>query len=119
AGAAAAALLPVLVSFMVLRPSLEPGAFWPALAFFLVVDGAALLVTEELAFRRALIGDPGVAGVGSIAFAAVAFGLWHAVQPGYDGATLGTFVGTAIGGFIAGCLYVLSRSLTVAAVFHA
>src|SRR5207245_2009948 len=34
------------------------------------------------------------------------------------GAPLGTFLGTALGGFVAGCIYVLSGSLTVAALYH-
>ena len=49
---------------------------------------------------------------------AVVFGLWHAVQPGYGGDPLGTLLGTALGGFVAGCVYVLSRSLTAAALYH-
>lgn len=117
--AAAAALLPVAAMVGVLRPTMAAGPFLSALAFFVVVDAAVLLVTEELAFRRALIGSPAEAGLGAIVFAAIVFGLWHAVQPGYDGSPVWSFVGTALGGFITGCLYVLSGSLTVAALYHA
>ena len=56
--------------------------------------------------------------LGALIFMAVVFGLWHAVQPGYGGAPWGTFLGTALGGFVAGCVYVLSGSLSAAALYH-
>ena len=117
--AAAVALVPVTATIVVLRPAIAVGPFLGAMLFFAAVDAAVLLVTEELAFRRALVGRPSAAGLGSIAFAAVVFGLWHVVQPGYGGSPLWSFVGISLGGFITGCLYVLSDSLTVAAAYHA
>jgi len=115
--AAAAALLPVILLVVVLRPVVPASGFAAAFIFFLVADTTVALVTEELAFRRALVGPPESAGLGALALMAVVFGLWHAVQPGYGGDPLGTLLGTALGGFVAGCVYVLSRSLTAAASF--
>src|SRR5207247_303502 len=116
--AAAAALLPVILLVVVLRPVVPASGFAAAFIFFLVADTTVALVTEELAFRRALVGPPESAGLGALALMAVVFGLWHAVQPGYGGDPLGTLLGTALGGFVAGCVYVLSRSLTAAALYH-
>ncbi|PYP17236.1 MAG: hypothetical protein DMD52_04915 [Gemmatimonadetes bacterium] len=116
--AAAAALLPEVLLIAVLRPVVPPSAFAAAFVFFLVADATVAFVTEELAFRRALVGSPDSAGIGALALMAVVFGLWHAVQPGYAGAPLGSLLGTALGGFVAGCVYVLSGSLTAAAVYH-
>ena len=85
---------------------------WP------VADTTVAFVTEELAFRRALVGPPDSAGLGTLVLMALVFGLWHVVQPGYGGAPLGTLLGTALGGFVAGCVYTLSGSLTAAALYH-
>ena len=117
AAAAVAALLPEALLFAVLRPA-APSGFAAAFAFFLVADTAVAFATEELAFRRALVGPPDGAGLGALLFMAVVFGLWHAVQPGYGGAPWGTFLGTALGGFVAGCVYALSGSLSAAALYH-
>src|SRR3989441_5829992 len=101
AAAAVAALLPEALLIAVLRPA-APSGFAAAFAFFLVADTAVAFATEELAFRRALVGPPDAAGLGALIFMAVVFGLWHAVQPGYGGAPWGAFLGTAPGGFVAG-----------------
>jgi membrane protease YdiL (CAAX protease family) len=116
--ATAAALLPAVLLIAVLRPVVPSSGFAAAFVFFLVADTTVAFVTEELAFRRALVGPPDSAGLGALALMAVVFGLWHAVQPGYGGAPLGTLLGTALGGFVAGCVYVLSGSLTAAALYH-
>src|SRR5881628_2168967 len=97
AAAAGAALLPEALLIAVLRPA-APSGFAAAFGFFLVADTAVAFATEELAFRRALVGPPDGAGLGALIFMAVVFGLWHAVQPGYGGAPWGTFLGTALGG---------------------
>ena len=117
AAAAGAALLPEAAVIALLRPS-APSGFVAPFVFFLIADTTVALVTEELAFRRALLGPPESARLSALVLMAVAFGLWHAVQPAYGGAPLGTFLGTALGGFVAGCIYVLSGSLTVAALYH-
>jgi len=116
--AAAAALLPASLLIAVLRPTVPASGFAAAFVFFLVADTMVALVTEELAFRRALVGPPDSAGLGALALMALVFGLWHVVQPGYGGAPLGTLLGTALGGFVAGCVYTLSGSLTAAALYH-
>jgi len=100
--AAAVALAPVLVLLGILHPRLALGPFFAATVFFLAADVCVLFVTEELAFRRALL-----------------FGGWHALQPAYGAAPGWTLVGTAVGGFVMGCLYALSGSLSVAVVYHA
>ncbi|HXL10796.1 MAG TPA: CPBP family intramembrane glutamic endopeptidase, partial [Gemmatimonadales bacterium] len=92
--------------------------FAAAFVFFLAADTTVAFVTEELAFRRALVGPPDSAGLGTLALTAFVFGVWHAVQPGYGAAPLGTLLGTALGGFVAGCVYALSGSLTAAALYH-
>src|SRR6266566_4422048 len=116
--AAAAALLPASLLIAVLRPTVPASGFAAAFVFFLVADTTVALVTEELAFRRALVGPPDSAGLGTLVLMALVFGLWHVVQPGYGGAPLGTLLGTALGGFVAGCVYTLSGSLTAAALYH-
>jgi len=116
--AAAAALLPAILLIAVLRPAVPASGFAAAFVFFLAADTTVAFVTEELAFRRALVGPPDSAGLGTLALTAFVFGLWHAVQPGYGAAPLGTLLGTALGGFVAGCVYALSGSLTAAALYH-
>ncbi|MGH7548464.1 MAG: lysostaphin resistance A-like protein [Gemmatimonadales bacterium] len=116
--AAGIALLPEVALVGVLQPSVSLGALVAPLLFFLVADTTVALVTEELAFRRALLGRPESVRLGSLGLMALAFGLWHVVQPGYDGAPVENFLGTALGGFVTGCLYALSGSLTVAAFYH-
>src|SRR5881398_1693142 len=105
--AAAAALLPASLLIAVLRPTVPASGFAAAFVFFLVADTTV-----------ALVGPPDSAGLGTLVLMALVFGLWHVVQPGYGGAPLGTLLGTALGGFVAGCVYVLSRSLTAAALYH-
>ncbi|MBI1967191.1 MAG: CPBP family intramembrane metalloprotease [Gemmatimonadetes bacterium] len=117
--AAGVALLPEAVHIGILRPDVAAGPVVAASLYFLAADALVLLVTEELAFRRALCGPPESAGLGALALMAVAFGLWHAVQPGYTGSPVWIFVGTSLGGFVTGCLYALSGSLLVAAAYHA
>src|SRR5206468_3639306 len=104
AAAAGAALLPEAAVIALLRPS-APSGFVAPFVFFLIADTTVALVTEELAFRRAPLGPPESARLSALVLMAVAFGLWHAVQPAYGGAPLGTFLGTALGGFVAGCIY--------------
>src|SRR5207245_2098304 len=88
AGARAAALLPASLLIAVLRPTVPASGFAAAFVFFLVADTTVALVTEELAFRRALVGPPDSAGLGTLVLMALVFGLWHVVQPGYGGAPL-------------------------------
>jgi len=117
--AAGAALVPLTLLLMVLRPHVAIGPFVAATLFFLVADAAVLLVTEELAFRRALLSSPEAVRLPELALVAVVFGGWHALQPAYGATPAWTFVGTAVGGFVTGCVYALSGSLSVAAFYHA
>ena len=117
--AAAAALGPMLLVVLALRPQLSTGPFLAATIFFLAADGVVLLVTEELGFRRALLGNPAGVRLPELVFVAIVFGGWHALQPAYGATPAWTLVGTAVGGFVTGCLYALSGSLSVAAIYHA
>ena len=117
--AAAAALGPMLLVMLALRPQVSSGPFLSATIFFLAADGAVLLATEELAFRRALLGSPKTVRLSELALVAIVFGGWHALQPAYGAAPGWTLLGTAVGGFVTGCLYALSGSLSVAAIYHA
>ena len=117
--AAAVALAPVLVLLGILHPRLALGPFFAATVFFLAADVCVLFVTEELAFRRALLGAPAALRLPELALGALLFGGWHALQPAYGAAPGWTLVGTAVGGFVMGCLYALSGSLSVAVVYHA
>ena len=78
---------------------------------------ASALVTVELGFRRLLIGDPTRSGALVVAGAAGVTGLWGwVVGPAIPtvGADALTFGAVAL---VAGCVFVLSRSLLVSAVF--
>jgi hypothetical protein len=94
-------------------------ALLPALLFLVPIGAAAKLVTEELTFRRVLMGQPSTAGlahvVGSSAVAVLWFALlmWTGVSVS-DSVILGTF-----GAISAGCLYSLSGSLLVSGLYSA
>lgn len=90
-----------------------------SLAFLFAVGAPAGLVTEELAFRRILIGDTGKAGLVSVLAAAVGVVAWYALMVWTDVGTGSMVVWGGLGAVIAGCLYVLSRSLLVSACFNA
>lgn len=118
--AAAPTLLAVLV--MVARYGELPTVrVWPLLqvaSFFLVAGAAGSLVTQELAFRRLLIGQSGDAGLLTVMVAAVLFGLWRAVIPETAGGFGRTFLVMSLSGFVMGSLYLLSRSLLVPALYQ-
>ncbi len=94
-------------------------ALLPSLTFLLAVGAATGLVTEELAFRRILIGGTGGAGLASVIAAAAAVVVWYALMVQTDIGTGSMVWLGGLGGVIAGCLYVLSRSLLVSACFNA
>ncbi|HXL11872.1 MAG TPA: hypothetical protein VN955_10795, partial [Gemmatimonadales bacterium] len=71
--AAAAALLPAILLIAVLRPAVPASGFAAAFVFFLAADTTVAFVTEELAFRRALVGPPDSAGLGTLALTAFVF----------------------------------------------
>jgi hypothetical protein len=75
------------------------------------------LVTEELAFRRLLIGAAPGAGLLSIIASTVTAFVWYVLlsRSGVGGSSI-IALGT-LGAFSAGCLYVLSRSLIVSALY--
>ena len=62
-------------------PTIHWMTFIQVAGFFFVVGSAAALVTQELAFRRILIGQAGDAGLAVVLISAVAFGVWHATVP--------------------------------------
>lgn len=98
------------------------GVAWDVAARTLVFTAgiavAGALVTEEIALRRLLIGQPSGAGVVVVLLAAAVGAVWHVVV----GASLGEgglsplWRAVAAGAFVAAPLYVLSRSLLVSAL---
>jgi hypothetical protein len=90
-----------------------------SLAFLFAVGAPVGLVTEELAFRRILIGESGTAGVISILGAAVGVAVWHGLMAWTAVGAESMVLWGGLGAVIAGCLYVLSRSLLASACFNA
>lgn len=119
-----AAVAPVLIGLITMAaqdgglPPLQPGVVLRVAAFFLVVGSTGALVTQELAFRRVLIGQAGDAGLATVLVAAVLFGAWNAVAPDPPGGVLQAAVLGSLRGVVLGCLYSLSRSLLVPALCH-
>ncbi len=122
AGAAALVPLVVRVAAMTLQdrglPAIQMTTFVQVGGFFLVAGAAGALVTQELAFRRLLIGQAGDAGLGVVLIAAVVFGCWLAVVPEPQGGVLQAGVSGALHGVVLGSLYSLSRSLLVPALYQ-
>ena len=122
--AAAVGLVPLIAKIIAATleqgglPPVELGTFFQVGVFSLVAGAAGALVTQELAFRRVMIGQAGDAGLALVLISALAFGAWLAVAPDPPGgalhaATLGTLQGVVLGS-----LYTLSRSLLVPALYH-
>ena len=99
-------------------PTIHWMTFLQLAAFFFVAGSAAALVTQELAFRRILIGQAGDAGLAVVLIAAVVLGVWHATVPDPVGGTLTVVLNGTLHGVVLGSLYSLSRSLLVPAVYH-
>lgn len=122
--AAAVAILPLIARMVAvaLHPMGWPTIHWMTFiqvaGFFFVVGSAAALVTQELAFRRILIGQAGDAGLAVVLISAVAFGVWHATVPDPVGGLLTVVLNGTLHGVVLGSLYSLSRSLLVPAVYH-
>lgn len=89
----------------------------PPFLFLVAVSLPSALITEELAFRRLLIGCARQTGlIWVLAASVVAAGwYWLLVESGLAGYPAMLLGG--VGAVSAGCLYVLSRSLMVSAVF--
>lgn len=120
--ATAAAVVPVGVGALAstIEGQLVPlslAALVPAGAFYLVIAATGALVTQELAFRRLLVGQGGDAGIGIVVGAAIAFAVWHLVIP-TTGSPGQAAIGGLVNGVALGALYVLSRSLLVSAWYH-
>ena len=122
--AAAAAGIPVLVGVIALAiqggalPTISWGQYLRVAGFFLVVGSAGTLVTQEIAFRRVLVGQAGDAGLATVLLAAVVFGAWHGLAPDPVGGVLRVAVTASLHGVVLGSLYALSRSLLVPAFYH-
>ena len=122
--AALAAIAPVLIGLITMAaqdgglPPLQTDVLLPVAAFFLVVGTTGALVTQELAFRRVLIGQAGDAGLATVLVAAVLFGAWNVVAPDPPGGVLQAAVLGSLRGIVLGSLYSLSRSLLVPALCH-
>ena len=120
--AAICAVVPVTLGMLGLAvrgevSSFNPSVFLQAACLFSVIGAAGSLVTQEIAFRRLLIGQSGDAGLIVVLMAAAVFGLWHAIIPTEGTSVPSVLQGTA-NGVVLGSLYILSRSLLVPAAFH-
>lgn len=89
----------------------------PALMFLLALGATSKLAAEELAFRRLLVGEPEGAGLLTVLIASVVATGWYGLLSlsGMGGTDL--IILGSIGALTATCLYVLSRSLLVSALY--
>ncbi|UCG85830.1 MAG: hypothetical protein JSW71_18235 [Gemmatimonadota bacterium] len=94
-------------------------AMLPSLLFLVPVGAAAKLVTEELTFRRVLIGQPDKAGLVQVVGSSVVALAWFALLAWSDVSISESVILGALGALIAGCFYVLSGSLLVSALYSA
>jgi Type II CAAX prenyl endopeptidase Rce1-like len=120
--AAAAAVGPWITSLLVLlvMGRLAPvsvAIFLGSFLFFFVVTTTGSLITQELAFRRVLVGQSGDSGLLIMLAAAVIFGMWNAVLP-QGGSVWPVIATTTVNGCVMGALYILSRSLLVSSLYH-
>ena len=94
-------------------------AMVPSLLFLTAIGATSKVVTEEIAFRRLLIGITPGAGLLSILGSAATALLWYVVlfRSGVGGTDI-IVLGT-LGALSAGCIYVLSKSLLVSALYNA
>ena len=83
-----------------------------------VLVGGTALITQELAFRRLLIGQSGEAGLALVLLGGLAYGLWRATLPLPEAGWGWVIVGGVSTGIVLGALYTLSRSLLVAAAAY-
>lgn len=119
-----AGLTPVLLSGILGWAPISSGAapvrIPGLLAFFfwIVADTSRVFVTEELAFRRMLIGTPDRASTTGVLAGAGVSAVWLAII-GPDAPSTGwQLVHMFAVASVSGGLYVLSRSLLVAALYH-
>lgn len=90
---------------------------WRTLGFMTAIGAATTLVTLELTFRRLLIGDPTHAGLVLVLAAAIPYVLWLLlVAKDVPGFSAPLWLG-AVAAVVAGCLYSLSGSLLVSALY--
>jgi len=99
-------------------PAFEVGVLLRETAFFLTVGTCAALLTQELAFRRLLIGQSGDAGLLTVVLSAAIFGVWHAMAPSPQGELSRAVISASVEGLVLGSVYILSRSLLVPALLH-
>lgn len=88
-----------------------------SVGFFLVAKTALVLVADELAFRRVLVGRTGGAGLLMVLVGAFVYGIWATFLPEAGPNLLAVFLSGFARGVAAGSLYVLSRSLLISSVF--
>ncbi len=100
--------------------SAKSAAAVPTFLHLVAVGAASKLVTEEIAFRRLLLGVPTQAGIVPVTLAALVAAIWYGIvlQTGADAAA-GTALQFGLAALCAGALYALSRSLLVSATFSA
>jgi membrane protease YdiL (CAAX protease family) len=120
--AALCAVLPVALGMLGLAvrgevQGFDVSIFVKSVGFLGFFSAAGALVTQEVAFRRLLVGQSGDAGLLVVLVSALVFGAWHAVIP-HDGALIPTVLLATLNGVVLGSLYLLSRSLLIPAFFH-
>jgi len=87
------------------------------LGFMTAIGAASTLVTLELSFRRLLVGEPSRAGVLLVVSSAIPYGLWVLlVGPDLPGLDAPFWLGM-LAAVCAGCLWSLSGSLQVSALY--
>jgi hypothetical protein len=92
-------------------------ALLPSLVFLTGLGIASKLVTEEIAFRRMLIGVAGDSGLSPILFSSLIALAWYLTLSRLGVGDTGLVAFGAIGALAAGSIYVLSGSLITSALF--
>ncbi|MFQ5703001.1 MAG: hypothetical protein ACE5HT_03175 [Gemmatimonadales bacterium] len=89
----------------------------PSLIFLSAITIASKLVAEEIAFRRLLVGEPHGAGLLPVLIGTVGATAWYGLLVSSGIGDSGLVLLGFVGALTASCLYVLSRSLLVSALY--
>ncbi len=93
------------------------GGVVPTFLYLVAIGATSKLVTEELAFRRLIIGRPGDAGLVLLVAAAVIAGTWQWIVSQAGVQVVGSVAQFALAAACAGGVYILAGSLLVSVVF--
>jgi hypothetical protein len=91
----------------------------PSFVALATIGVASKLVTEEIAFRRMLIGVAHGAGLLSILASTTAALAWYVVLSRSGVGSAAVILAGTLGALCSGCIYVLSKSLLASALFNA